>query len=157
MRSILIVLFLASALLSCNQSHTWEEFEKYPKALNFEIRELGNGTANQASFYVEEAYPFDGVIEHYRSQVGPKWKPCPSDDNWQSYVDSTTGKQILVHELKKYWANHEVSRLLILAVSYRSVEFNNMEEPNTKRQDVFLIEYRERGLGSALKRLKLDC
>ena len=57
----------------------------------------------------------------------------------------------------RHWANHDSSRLLMLAISYRSLGTKVLKEPNNDNQTILLVEYIQPNLKSSLKELELIC
>ncbi len=71
--------------------------------------------------------------------------------------DATKKPSVFVHQTVRYWANTDADRLLMLAVKYESKGGKYRKVPDSKEQNVYLVEYKEGNLGATILQLGLVC
>ncbi len=155
-RYILIIIVVVSSV-SCNEKNTWSKFDKYPDSGEITAFEFENGNAYERVYFLQKEYPYNGVIKHYESIVQNPWKPCQPINDWSGYLDSSGNETAYVHRIIRHWANFDNSRLLLLAISYRSLGTKILSKPTSDNQTIILVEYAESDMKASLKRIELTC
>ena len=157
MPSIILIIIVALISTSCGKQNTWAKFEKYADAGEAAAFESNDGIAYERVYFLNKKYPYNGVVKHYESVIERPWIPCQPQDGWTGYLDSSGKETAYVHRIMRHWANHDSSRLLMLAISYRSLGTKVLKEPNNDNQTILLVEYIQPNLKSSLKELELIC
>ena len=138
-------------------SGDWSEFPVHPDAEHAQEFNIGFGAGKERYFVVEVAYPDKRVSEFYSEKIRLPWVACDFKDEWESFGDTTKEGPVFVHQFLRYWANYESGRILLLAVRYESEGGEYCEVPDSAKQNVYLVEYKESDIAEAVSRLKLIC
>mgnify|MGYP001454902344 CR=1 FL=1 len=92
-----------------------------PESYNIEDFTVPGSATVQASLRMDSRYPESGVIDHYSAGVSHQWLACRSaSPGWRLYIDDSSGKPKVVHQLIRYWVNKEDSKMLSIIVRHYS-------------------------------------
>lgn len=135
----------------------WVDWPIPPGARNIQSYDLNNDNAHQISFNVNAGYPNKLVAEFYSEQVKSPWVRCYQKMEWQYFGDVTQTPPAFIHQMLLHWADFENNRLLLLGVRYASESAVFRKRPDTKIQNVNLVEYHEVRVEDVVARLGLHC
>lgn len=96
-------------------------------------------TGTKQDYYkIKLAYPSMKVVDHYRG-LFPGWLECSNKRGWESFGDSSNGKNEFVHQLIYHWVAPNNDKIVILALRYISSGIESRQTPVTNEQQVFLL------------------
>ena len=155
---IKLSILLTFILTGCTQEQKdWSNFDVYDKAINIDNYVFPNGSANQIFYKVKEQYPNKDVLNFYKATITAPWIACTESDNWESFGDVSGNEPLFIHQIVQRWVNRDKSRLLLLAIKYRSQGSKHRAMPDNNIQNIYLVEYIESNIEESLLALGLTC
>jgi len=151
-----LVLCVAVTVLGC------EKTEGVPLPLPAKAKEVKHfpfegGGAIQTNYLVDVAYPDLSVGQFYFENVKTPWIKCFEQiPTWDSFGDSSNGKNRFVHQVLMHWINREEKKLLLVTLHYYSSGTEYRKTPENAVQYVSVVQY-EQDPEEAIKWLKLKC
>lgn len=129
-----------------------------PESYNIEDFTVPGSATVQASLRMDSRYPESGVIDHYSAGVSHQWLACRSaSPGWRLYIDDSSGKPKVVHQLIRYWVNKEDSKMLSIIVRHYSDDGSERCVPQSDVQHAVVIVSISRELDHEKRLLKLQC
>lgn len=104
-------------------------------------QDIGDGDAVQLTYKVHMTYPKQAVGNATAAELlHAGWTECSKETNWESYLDESGEKPLLVHQAQRVFArDHE---LLAIAMLYHSQPTSpRLSSPRNDEQNVVIIKY----------------
>lgn len=139
MRKRIHLLIAIALLVSCTNTDTTQTMFPVPKTAydvkHVVLKDIGT---KQDYYKIKLAYPSMEVVAHYRALFSG-WLECSNKRGWESFGDSTNGKNEYVHQLIYHWVAPNNDKIVTLGLRYISPGVESRQTPVTNEQKVFVL------------------
>lgn len=156
MRYLLSIALLSVSIASQGGPHGLPKFP--PNAYRLQDYTVPGSDTVQAAFRIKSQYPASMVVAHYTKGVSVEWARCLSRTQaWEAYIDKSEGQPRLVHQVIRYWVNHEQKKMLSIIVRHYSKGGDLRCEPDDNVQHAVVVVSRSPDLSKEISLLFLAC